>query len=63
MRRVIYPCVFDPARTVSVFDADRTNQFGEMYCVADGIAPEEVDQRWKEYVRTSSRSNDFRREA
>ena len=51
MRRVIYPCVFDPARTVAIYDADRVNAYGEMYCVADGIAPDEVDQYWGEYVK------------
>jgi len=50
MRRVIYPCVFDLAM-VSVYDVDRINAYGEMYCVAEGIPPEEVDQRWDEYVQ------------
>ena len=57
MRRVIYPCVYDPTRSVSVFDGDRKNQFGEMYCVADGISPEEVERVWQEYVKRLTVNN------
>lgn len=60
MRKVIKPCSYGP-NSVSVFDADRTNEYGEMYCVASGVM-RDSDQantqgsefHWVSYVHSNT---------
>lgn len=49
MRRLILRSQSDPHNSVDVFDADRTNEFGEPYCVAPAILLRQVDEYWSRY--------------
>jgi hypothetical protein len=49
-KKLVKPSSFDPENSVSLFDANRENDFGEMYCVAPGILPGEVELYWQEYL-------------
>jgi hypothetical protein len=51
MRKGVKPAYQDPDNSVDLFDIDRKNEFGEMYCVAPAILEREVDQCWKNYVQ------------
>ncbi|NTU49427.1 MAG: hypothetical protein HGA87_00775 [Desulfobulbaceae bacterium] len=50
MRKLIKPSTIDPIGSVSLFDFDRVNDFGSMYCVAAHILMREVDEYWSQYV-------------
>lgn len=49
-RKLVSPCSYDPRFSVSLFDSNRKNQSGEMYCVASGILHCQVDEEWKRYL-------------
>lgn len=53
MRKYVKPASCDPKNSVSLFDADRKNEFGEMYCVAPAILQDRVDSYWADYVAHS----------
>ena len=38
--------------SVDLFDQTRNNVFDEMYCVAPGILPHQVDDYWNRYLRS-----------
>ena len=40
----------DPENSVSLFDTNRQNEFGEHYCVAPDILDIQVDVFWQTYV-------------
>lgn len=50
MRKLIKPAFDDPHNSVDLFDADRVNDFGEMYCVRPAILYSEVKMYWNWYV-------------
>lgn len=49
MRKLVKPAHSDPEHSMDLFDADRKNDSGEMFCVQSGILPSEVDKCWEEY--------------
>ena len=49
--KYVEPAYMDPTNSVDLFDYNRENDSGEMYCVAAAILPEQVDFYWEEYVR------------
>jgi hypothetical protein len=49
MRKVIRTCSYD-SNSVSLFDGDRKNELGEMYCVQSGILYEQTDMFWGWYL-------------
>ena len=51
MRKLIKPAYDDPHNSVDLFDADRRNDFGEMYCVAPAILYSQVKEEWARYVK------------
>ena len=51
MRKLVLPSVSDSKHSVDLFDADLTNEFGNMLCIAPAILPWQADQYWKDYVR------------
>lgn len=55
MRKVIKPAYMDPKNSVDLFDGDRLNQWGTMYCIAPAILSSEVAEYWKEYVELQSK--------
>jgi len=50
MKKIIKPAYEDPDNSVDLFDADRLNEWGEMYCVAPSILPVQVEQAWDQYA-------------
>lgn len=55
MKKVIKPSKSDPENSVDLFDADRENEFGEMFCVNPGILPEDADAYWTYYMNNPSK--------
>lgn len=53
MRKLVKPSVSDPEHSDDLFDADRTNEFGDMLCVAPAILPGQADQYWDNYIKIS----------
>ncbi len=53
MKKCVKPSLSDPEHSVDLFDADRTNESGDMLCVAPAILPEQADEYWNDYVKTS----------
>lgn len=51
MKKVIKPAFMDPRNSVDLFDADRRNEFGEMFCVAPAILLHEVKEQWELYCK------------
>jgi hypothetical protein len=49
--RVIKPAYEDPHNSVDVFDKDRVNDFGDMYCVAPAVLPEQANEEWGRYLK------------
>ena len=49
-RKLVKESVNDPENSVSLFDANRLNELGEMYCVAPDILYEQVDYFWGYYL-------------
>lgn len=41
----------DPDNSVSLFDSNRRNQYGEMYCVEPDILVSQVDEFWGIYIK------------
>ena len=50
MKKYVKICSYD-SNSVSLFDKDRKNEFGEMYCVAPAILENEIEDCWNEYVK------------
>ena len=50
MKLVVKPSHEDQSNSVDVFDADRVNEFGGMYCVAPAIHFDQVDDAWDKYT-------------
>jgi hypothetical protein len=50
MTKGVKECSYD-SKSVSLFDADRKNEFGKMYCIASGILQSEVDWYWNLYIK------------
>lgn len=48
--KMIRPAHHDPINSVSLFDRDRKNEFGETYCVASTILESQVDEEWDRYL-------------
>lgn len=46
----IKPAKDDPKNSVDLFDTDRRNEWGEIYCVAPCILYFQVAERWQEYL-------------
>ena len=61
MRKLIRPAHCDPDNSVDLFDADRRNDFDELYCIEPGILREEVPGYWDDYVRHMAREAAARR--
>lgn len=53
MRKFVKPSLLDTEHYVDLFDADRTNKYGDMLCVAPAILPEQADEYWNNYVKIS----------
>jgi hypothetical protein len=51
MRKVVQPAYMDPHNSVDLFDADRQNAWGDMFCVAPAILRREVEEYWQRYVK------------
>ena len=51
MEKIIKPSHCDPNNSVDLFDGDRKNEFGAMFCVAPAILREQVDYYWDEYIK------------
>ena len=51
MRKVIKPAHSDPDNSVDLFDGDRKNEFGKMYCVAPAIQYCQVNPYWLGYIK------------
>lgn len=52
MRKVVKPAHCDPENSVDLFDGDRKNEFGQMYCIAPGITSgEQVRNYWLGYIK------------
>jgi len=51
MRKLVKSARVDPKNSVDLFDADRQNEFGEMYCVAPAILPQQVNNYWLGYIK------------
>jgi len=49
MKKVVKPAFGDPRHSVDLFDADRKNDRGEMYCVAPAILWSRVREEWERY--------------
>lgn len=49
-KQLTRPAAADPFKSVSLFDANRENEWGEMYCVAPSILQSEVDEHWNAYL-------------
>lgn len=49
MTKRVKQCSYD-SNSVSLFDADDRNEFGEMSCVASGILLSQVDWFWNNYI-------------
>lgn len=50
MRKCIRPAFEDRRGSVDLFDADRKNEEGGMFCVAPAILAQEVNAQWDYYV-------------
>lgn len=50
MRKLIKPAHDDPDCSVDLFDADRQNPQGGLYCIAPAILLCEVEETWQRYV-------------
>ena len=50
-RKLVKPAHDDPNNSVDLFDADRRNEFGEMYCVAPAILHQQVNNYWIGYLK------------
>lgn len=50
-KKIVHESAMDPVKSVDLFDGNRTNFYGGMYCVAAGILPSEVETYWQEYVQ------------
>lgn len=44
-RKIIKRAYDDPHNSIDLFDADRLNEFGEMYCVAPAILISQVKSK------------------
>ncbi len=53
MKKCVKPSLSDPEHSVDLFDEDRTNEFGDMLCVAPAILPEQADECWNDHVKIS----------
>lgn len=51
MRQFVKPAHDDPDNSVDLFDGDRKNKFGEMFCVAPAILYCQVEEYWEDYLR------------
>jgi hypothetical protein len=49
-KKLVRTAKMDPQNSVSLFDRNRRNEFGELYCVACAILRSEVDWYWEQYV-------------
>ena len=49
--KTVKPAYEDPDNSVDLFDANRTNEFGQMYCVAPAILYRQVDEYWADYLK------------
>ena len=54
MRKLVKPSHDDPHHSVDLFDADRLNDFGYMYCVAPAILASQVNYYWERYIQSFS---------
>ncbi len=50
-RKLIKPAYDDPHNSIDLFDADRKNEFGEMYCVRPAILYSQADEYWTDYLK------------
>lgn len=50
-QKLVKPALMDPIHSVSVFDAARLNEFGELYCVGAAISQDEIDWYWDNYLQ------------
>jgi hypothetical protein len=55
MTKIVKPAFDDPQNSVDLFDGDRRNEFGEMYCVAPAILYCQVNDEWSRYVRQETK--------
>lgn len=54
MKQLIKPAHDDSSNSVDLFDADRMNDFGDMYCVAPAILRSQVNDHWNRYVERTA---------
>ena len=57
MKKFIKPAHDDPHNSWDLFDADRRNEFGGMYCIAPAILYSEVAWHWNRYVASQKAVN------
>jgi len=58
MKCIIKPSASDLKNSVDVFDLDKRNKEGGMFCVAAAILPEQAKEYWKEYVKANGQVMD-----
>lgn len=51
MRKLILPAHEDPCHSVDLFDADRRNQWGELYCIRPAVLLAQVEESWQNYLK------------
>ena len=56
MKKIVKPAYDDPNNSVDLFDGDRMNQWGEIFCIAPAILRSEIDFCWKRYQKKCERS-------
>ena len=50
MTKLVRPAHDDPHHSVDLFDADRRNRWGGLFCVAPAILPSQVEAAWRDYL-------------
>ena len=55
MKKVIKPSVSDPVNSVDLFDGDRVNEFGRMYCVSPALLDYQANAEWESYVKKENK--------
>lgn len=51
MKKIIKPSHIDSENSVDLFDGDRLNAYGGVYCVAVSIRDIDVEPLWNAYVK------------
>ena len=55
MKKLVKRSYMDSRNSVDLFDADRKNSIGDMYCVSPAILLHQIDKEWKRYIDSQKR--------